>query len=244
MRTSRSPTTVMTANGEVQTREEATVCVKELDLFVKVVFLEEIPAFLSLEKLCEDHGYTYQWTSGQKPHLTKKGKRIDCNQLVYHSWLLVYQRVLLQLHFHLFLHHLHHTIPYVMSTDTPKFLYQKEMDVRVKSFGATRCMNPQKPKTKIKMKTTKEVQGESLEITGESEEVQRDFSHELLDWPQDFRENLVDESISTGLWRNPEQGSQGTSKSSHELPTEPRAKVEPGLGKHRVCADFPKDPKW
>ena len=31
MRTSRSPTTVVTANGEVQTREEATVCVKELD---------------------------------------------------------------------------------------------------------------------------------------------------------------------------------------------------------------------
>ena len=37
--TSRSPTTVMTANGEVQTREEATVDVKHLDLFVKVVFL-------------------------------------------------------------------------------------------------------------------------------------------------------------------------------------------------------------
>ena len=31
MRTSRSPTKVMTANGEVQTREEATVYVKELD---------------------------------------------------------------------------------------------------------------------------------------------------------------------------------------------------------------------
>ena len=30
-RTSRSPTTVMTAYGEVQTREEATVPVKELD---------------------------------------------------------------------------------------------------------------------------------------------------------------------------------------------------------------------
>ena len=136
MRTSRSPTTVMTANGEVQTREEATD-VKKLALFVKVVFLEKKLAFLSLEKLCEDHGYTYQWTSGQKPHLTKKGKRNDCTQIVYHSWLLVYQRVLPQLHFHLFLHHLHHRIPYVMSTDTPKFLYQKEMDVRVKSFGAT-----------------------------------------------------------------------------------------------------------
>ena len=79
MRTSRSPTTVMTANGEVQTREEATVYVEELDLFVTVMLLEETPAVLSLGKLCEDHGYTYHWTSGQKPHLTKKGKRIDCN---------------------------------------------------------------------------------------------------------------------------------------------------------------------
>ena len=35
MRTSRSPTTVMTANGEVQIREEATVYVKNFDLFVK-----------------------------------------------------------------------------------------------------------------------------------------------------------------------------------------------------------------
>ena len=58
MRTSRSPTTVMTANGVVQTREEATVYVKQLDSFVKVVFLEETPAVLSLVNLCEDHGYT------------------------------------------------------------------------------------------------------------------------------------------------------------------------------------------
>ena len=51
MRTSRSPTTVMTANGEVQTREEATACVKELDFFVTVMLLEETPAVLSLETL-------------------------------------------------------------------------------------------------------------------------------------------------------------------------------------------------
>ena len=47
-RRSRSPTPAMTANGEVQTREEATVYVKQLDLFVKVMLLEEIPAVLSL----------------------------------------------------------------------------------------------------------------------------------------------------------------------------------------------------
>ena len=81
MGTSRSPTTVMTTNGEMQTREEATVFVKELDLFVTVMLLDETPAVLSLGKLCEDHGSTYHWSSGQKPNLTKKGKRIDCNIL-------------------------------------------------------------------------------------------------------------------------------------------------------------------
>ena len=83
MRTSRSPTTVMTANVEVQTREEAMVYVKQLDLFVKVVLLEETPAVLTLGKLCEDHGYTYHWNSGQKPHLMRNGKRIDCNTWNY-----------------------------------------------------------------------------------------------------------------------------------------------------------------
>ena len=34
--TSRSPTTVITANGEVQTHEEATVYVKELDIFLTI----------------------------------------------------------------------------------------------------------------------------------------------------------------------------------------------------------------
>ena len=78
MWTSRSPTTVMTANGEVRTNKEATVCVKQLDLFVTVMLLQETPAVLSLEKLCEDHGYTYHWKRGQNPHLIKNGKRIDC----------------------------------------------------------------------------------------------------------------------------------------------------------------------
>ena len=55
-------------------------------------------------------------------------------------------------------------------------------------------------------------------------------------------ENLVDESSPSGPRGNPEQGSQDTSKSSHELPMEPRAKVEPGSGMHSVFTHFPKDP--
>ena len=131
MRTSRSPTTVMTANGEVQTREEATVYVKQLDLFVKFMLLVETPAVLSLGKLCDDHGYTYHWTSGQKPHLTKKAKRIDCNISNY--------------------------VPFVVP------------------------------------------------------------------------------GLSTSPLRRPR-------KSSHELPMEPRAKVEPVSGEHSIFSHFPKDP--
>ena len=58
LRRSRTSTTVVTANGEVQTNEEAQVYVYDLDLFVTVQLLEDTPAVLSLGKLCEEHGYT------------------------------------------------------------------------------------------------------------------------------------------------------------------------------------------
>ena len=70
---------VITAKGEVQTHEEATVCVKELDIFLTVKVLENTPAVLSLGKLCDENGYSYEWINGQKPHLIKNGIRIPCN---------------------------------------------------------------------------------------------------------------------------------------------------------------------
>ena len=45
-----SPTIVITANGEVQTHEEATVYVKELDIFLTLKVLENTPAVLSIGK--------------------------------------------------------------------------------------------------------------------------------------------------------------------------------------------------
>ena len=74
-----SPTIVITANGEVQTHEEATLYVKELDKFLTMKVLEYTPAVLSLGKLCDEHGNSYWWIKGQKPHLIKNGIRIPCN---------------------------------------------------------------------------------------------------------------------------------------------------------------------
>ena len=74
-----SPTIVTTANGEVQTHEEATVYVKELDIFLTMKVHENTPAVLSLGQLCDEHGYSYEWSNGQKPHPIKNGIRIKCN---------------------------------------------------------------------------------------------------------------------------------------------------------------------
>ena len=63
-----SPTIVVTASGEVQTHEEATVYVKELDIFLTRKVLENTPAVLSIGKLCDENGYSYEWINGQKPH--------------------------------------------------------------------------------------------------------------------------------------------------------------------------------
>ena len=41
--------------------------------------LEDTPAVLSLGKLCDEHGYSYEWINGQKPHPIKNGIRIQCN---------------------------------------------------------------------------------------------------------------------------------------------------------------------
>ena len=75
MRISKNPTTVMTANGEVQTREEATENVMELDLFVTVMLLDKTPAVLSLGKLCEDHGYTKPLDQRSKTTSHQKGQK-------------------------------------------------------------------------------------------------------------------------------------------------------------------------
>ena len=55
-----SPRIVITANGEVQTHEEAIVYVKELDIFLTMKVLENTPAVLSVGKFCDENGYFHE----------------------------------------------------------------------------------------------------------------------------------------------------------------------------------------
>ena len=41
--------------------------------------LKDTPPVLSLGQLCEDGGYSYEWIGGQKPHLLKNDRRVQCN---------------------------------------------------------------------------------------------------------------------------------------------------------------------
>ena len=95
--TPRSPTTVIKANREVQTHEEASIHVRELDIFLTMKVLENTPAVLSLGMLCDEHGYSYEWINGLKPHLTKKVFEFSViRKTSYQSWFLVYHRTLPQ----------------------------------------------------------------------------------------------------------------------------------------------------
>ena len=75
-----SPSIVTTANGEVQTHEEAIVFVRELDIFLTMKVLENTPAVLSLRKLCDENGYFDEWINGYKPHFIKKR---DTNTMLF-----------------------------------------------------------------------------------------------------------------------------------------------------------------
>ena len=71
------------------------------------------------------------------------------------------------------------------------------------------------------------------------EEVHRDLLHDLPDWLQEFRENLVDECSPAKPQQNHAPQNRDTASTSHELPMESRAKVESGSGKHSIYTHIP-----
>ena len=88
VRTSRSPTTVY---------------VKQLDLFVKVMLLEETPAVLSLGNSVRIMGIHTTGSAVENHNSPKKVRKlIAIFQTVYHSLSLVYRRILPR-HLHLLL---------------------------------------------------------------------------------------------------------------------------------------------
>ena len=231
-----SPTIVITANGEVQTHEEATVYVKELDKFLTMKVLKNTPAVLSLGKLCDENGYSYEWINGQKPHLIKNGIRIPCNT---ENFVPV-------------------VVPGLSSSSSGSSSTSKTPSRQESHSSSSSSTSSSSP-------TVSEIQsqerGDRIESdispvqvsnlvddrSGRPEEIQANKTpksnkkettiergnpcdSEIPEWLQEFRENLVDDEI-------PVHGDSHAS-SSHEVSLEPTFKRREDLGKHSVYTHF------
>ena len=235
-----SPTIVITANGEVQTHEEAIVYVKELDIFLTMKVLENTPAVLSLGKLCDENGYSYEWTNGKKPHLIKDGIRIICNTENFvpivvpgltssSSTSSSSSRTPLK-------QESHFSYSSSSSSSSPTV---GEMSVREREDAPNSDISPVPVSELVDDRTVKPVEIQANKITKTNKKettIERGNvcdDPEIPEWLQEFREILVDDEI-------PLQGGSHAS-SSHEASLEPTTKRREDLGKHNVYTHFPKD---
>ena len=197
-----SPTTVITANGEVQTHEEAIVYVKELGIFLTMKVLENTPAVLSLGKLCDENGYSYEWINGQKPHLIKDGIRIICNTENFvpivvpglsssSSASSSASRTPMKQVSH----------SYSSSSSSPSSPTEGEMSVRERGDATNSDISPVPVSESVDDRSGKpeETQANKLPKTNKNETtIERGNlcnDSEIPEWLQEFREHLVDDEI-------------------------------------------------
>ena len=241
-----SPTIVITANGEVQTHEEATVYVKELDIFLTMKVLEDTPAVLSLGKLCDENGYSYEWINGQKPHLIKNGIRIQCNTENFvpivvpglsasssssspSSTSMTPSR-----------QEIDHPTSSSSSSTSPTTTVSSDSETRAREDLSGIDSHPA-PVSSSHVERTE--RGDPLTKPTKNPKPNKNENHEtergdplysdIPEWLQEFRENLVDDRV-------PERRDSHAS-SSHEPSLEPTPTRSVDLGKHSVYTHFPKD---
>ena len=159
-------------------------------------------------------GIPTHWTSGQKPHLTQNGKRINCN--------------------------IANNVPFVVPGLSTSCSTSSSPASSTSSSQDT-VISTENPATERSETMSEESRGnpsrgsaeaENTNKNEDDEELRSELLQDVPEWQQDFKENLVDKSV---------QPHQHSPSSSHELPVEPRTKVVPGLGKHSFCTHFPKD---
>ena len=148
----------------------------------------------------------------QKPHLIRNGRKIECTTS----------------------NHVRFVVLGLSTSSSPTSPTSSSQEAGIPT---------EHPASARSESTSDELRGDSEQGPAEFENPNKNDDDEVVrghpllsklhGWLQDFRENLVDDSV-------PEH--RDASSSSHELHTEPRAEVEPGSGgKHSVFTHFPKD---
>ena len=211
IRVSTTPTTIIRVNGKVQTNEEATVYV--YDLIYSVQILEDTPTVLSLGKLCEDHGYSFEWTSGHKPHLIKNCRIIQCNTENYMS---------------IVVPGLSTRSSSSTASTSPTSIPQ---DLTVEDYTPN-------PASTRRRSTSSRALGDQLHDSEDTEDRNKEIdpvpgirSDDLQEWLEDFTENLADERVSASR--------DAPASTSGESDSELLRKVV--FAKHSIFSHLPKD---
>ena len=235
-----SPTIVITANGEVQTHEEAIVYVKELDIFLTMKVLENTPAVLSLGRLCDENGYSYEWINGQKPHLIKNGIRIICNTENFvpivvpglsssSSGSSSTSRTPSRQE-----NHCSSSSSSSSSSPTVSEIQTREQEDLTNSDISPVPVSTTVVKDRGDLMITKPIKTERpIKRNPRGNKATDPLCSEIPEWLQEFMENLVDDVI-------PAHGDSHAS-SSQEASLEPTFKRREDLGKHSVYTHFLKD---
>ena len=226
------------------------MCVKELDIFLTMKVLENTPAVLSLGKLCDENGYSYEWINGQKPHhLIKNGIRIQYNTENFVPIVVPglstnsssgsdssTSSTLSRQESHCSTSSSSSSSsPTVSDTKTREREDQIESDISPVIVSTTVDERSGRPDVDQANKIPKTNKKEPHKERGDTLLKERGdlLYSEIPEWLQEFRENLVDDEI-------PEHGDSHAS-SSHEASLEPTTKRREDLGKHNVHTHFPKD---
>ena len=192
--------------------------------------LENTPAVLSLGKLCDENGYSYEWINGQKPHLIKNDIRIQCNTENF--------------------------VPIVvlgLSTSSSSCSHPSTSMTpsrQERNHPTSSSSSSTSPTTTVlsdsETREREDLSGiDSHPVPVSSSHVERiergnplfadsgRASSDIPEWLPEFRENLVDDRV-------PEHRDSHAS-SSHEPSSEPTSKRRVDLGKHSVDTHFPED---
>ena len=220
--------------------------VKELGIFLSMKVLENTPAVLSLGKLCEENGYSYEWINGQKPHLIKNGIRIQCDtenfvpivvpglstsssSSSHHSTSKTPSR-----------QEIDHSKSSSSLSTSPTMTVSSDSETRARE---DLCGIDSYPVTVSSKHVERKEQGDLLTKPTKNPKPNKNEDHDLErgdllnsdipEWLQEFRENLVDDRV-------PERRGSHAS-SSHEVSLEPTFKRREDLCERSVYTHFPKD---
>ena len=188
--------------------------------------LENRPAVLSLGKLCDENGFSYEWIHGQKPHLIKNGIQIPCNSENFFPIV----------------------VPGLSSSSSGSTSTSKtpsKQESHSSSSSSASSSSPTVSEIQIREREDEinsdispvQVSTSVDDGSGQPDEttIERgnSLNSEIPEWLQEFREILVDDEI-------PVHGDSHAS-SSQEASLEPTFKRREDLGKHSVYTHFPKD---